>query len=192
MNVGRVRSALCVLIAAALVVESARAAEVAGIRLDDRISLAGRSLVLNGAGVRAKLLLEVYVVALYLPKRASDAPSVFAMAPRRIQMNMLLTVSSREIIDALLDTMADNSTPAELAAVKRETDRLVALISPLKEAKKGDVVTLDFVRGGTNLGWNGRFRGRIPGEAFNRALTRIWLGEKPVQPDLKGRLLGGK
>ena len=106
-------------------------------------------------------------------------------------MNMLLTVSSREIIDALLDTMADNSTPAELAAVKRQTDRLVALIRPFKEAKKGDVVTLDFVDGGTNLGWNGRFRGRIPGEAFNRALTRIWLGEKPVQPDLKGRLLGG-
>ena len=30
----------------------------------------------------------------------------------------------------------------------------------------------------------------IAGEAFNRALTRIWLGDKPVQADLKPKLLG--
>jgi FtsP/CotA-like multicopper oxidase with cupredoxin domain len=163
---------------------------VEGVTLDDRILLNSRPLVLNGAGVRAKVMLKVYVAALYLPKPAKDARSVFASTPRRFQMNMLLTVSSGEIIDALLDTMTDNSTPRELAAVKAQTDKLVALIRPFKEVKKGDTVTLDFVDGGTNLGWNGKFRGRIPGEAFNRALTRIWLGDKPVQSDLKEKLLG--
>ena len=160
------------------------------MRLDDRISLAGRTLVLNGAGVREKLLLRIYVVALYLPKPASDVAGVFARAPRRIQMNMLLGASADEIVQALLDTMADNSTSAELAAVKPQTDRLVALIRRFKAVRKGDVVTLDFVAGGTNLGWNGKPRGRIPGAAFNRALTRIWLGDKPVQADLKQKLLG--
>jgi long-chain acyl-CoA synthetase len=105
-------------------------------------------------------------------------------------MNMLLTVSSEDIIDALLDTMTDNSSPEELAAVKPQADRLVALIRPFKEVKEGDAITLDFVDGGTNLGWNGKFEGRIAGEAFNRALARIWLGDKPVQPDLKEKLLG--
>lgn len=180
---------LCALFALAVAGQAA-ALVVEDVRLDDRISLKGRPLVLNGAGVRAKLLVKVYVAALYLPKPAKDARAVFASAPRRIQMNMLLTVSSDEIIDALLDTMADNSTPRELAALKAQTDKLVALIRPFKEVKKGDAVTLDFVDGGTNLAWNGKFRGRIPGEAFNRALTRIWLGDKPVQPDLKEKLLG--
>ncbi len=179
------------LITAFVAAVSAMGSEVEGVRLDDRISLGGRTLVLNGAGVRAKLVLKVYVVALYLPKPAKDLRGAFASAPRRIQMNMLMTVPSGEIVNALLDTMADNSSPAELAAVKPETDRLVALIRPFKEVKKGDVVTLDFVRGGTNLGWNGKPRGRIPGAAFNRALTRIWLGDKPVQADLKKKLLGG-
>jgi chalcone isomerase-like protein len=166
-------------------------AEVSGVKLDDRVSVGGRPLVLNGAGARAKLALELYVVALYLPKPAKDVRGVLASSPRRIQMNLLHTVPSTEIVDALLDTMADNSSQAELAAVKPQTDKLVALIKPFKEVKKGDVITLDFVDGATNLGWNGKFRGRIPGEAFNRALSRIWLGDKPVQADLKKALLGG-
>lgn len=175
----------------AILAAAASAAEVAGVRLDDRISVGGRPLVLNGAGVRTKLALDLYVVALYLPKPAKDVRAVFASAPRRIQMNLLHTASADEIIDALLDTMADNSTAAELASIKPQTDKLVALIKPFKQVRKGDTVTLDFVEGGTNLGWNGKFRGRIAGEAFNRALARIWLGDKPVQADLKNALLGG-
>jgi len=31
----------------------------------------------------------------------------------------------------------------------------------------------------------------IQGEDFYRALLRIWLGERPVQEDLKQALLGG-
>jgi hypothetical protein len=31
----------------------------------------------------------------------------------------------------------------------------------------------------------------MAGEAFYRALLRIWLGENPVQEDLKKALLGG-
>jgi hypothetical protein len=182
---------LPLLVLALFVAGAATAADVEGVRIDDRISVGGRPLVLNGAGVRSKLVLKLYVLALYVPKRVKTVDDVFAAAPRRVQMTLLHTVPSSEIIDALVDTMADNSSSAELAAVKPQTDRLVALIRPFREVKKGDIVTLDFVNGATDLGWNGRVRGRIPGEAFNRALTRIWLGPKPVQVDLKQKLLGG-
>jgi hypothetical protein len=59
------------------------------------------------------------------------------------------------------------------------------------DAKKNDVVTLDFVDGGTKVALNGEPRGVIPGEAFNIALIRIWLGDKPAQGDLKKAMLGG-
>jgi hypothetical protein len=170
---------------------SAAGAAVNGVKLDDRVSIARRTLVLNGAGVRAKLMIEIYVVSLYLPQKAKDLPGVLAKGPRRIQLNMLRSAPSEEIIKAIVDTMADNNTPAELAAVKTQTDQLVSLIRPFKEVKKGDIITLDFVDGGTLLGRNGKASGRIPGEAFNRALTKIWLGDQPVQADLKQALLGG-
>ena len=175
----------------ALLAGSAAGVVVNGVKLDDRISVIGRTLVLNGAGVRTKLMIEIYVVSLYLPQRAKDPTGVFAKGPRRIQLNMLQSAPAEEIIKAIVDTMADNNTPAELAAVRRETDQLVSLIKPFKEVKKGDVITLDFANGATLLGWNGKARGRIPGEAFNRALTKIWIGDQPVQADLKQALLGG-
>jgi len=60
-----------------------------------------------------------------------------------------------------------------------------------KEVKEKDIITLDFIEGATKVGWNGENKGAIAGEAFNRALTRIWIGDKPVQADLKKALLGG-
>ena len=38
---------------------------------------------------------------------------------------------------------------------------------------------------------NGAAQAAIDGEAFNEALTRIWLGDSPVQADLKKAMLGG-
>jgi hypothetical protein len=39
---------------------------------------------------------------------------------------------------------------------------------------------------------NGAPRGKpIAGEDFYRALLRIWIGDNPVQDDLKKALLGG-
>jgi long-chain acyl-CoA synthetase len=78
-----------------------------------------------------------------------------------------------------------------MAAVKAQTDQLVAIMKAFKEVKEKDVVTLDFVEGGTTVSLNGEARGTISGETFNKALTRIWLGDKPVQGDLKKAMLGG-
>ena len=60
-----------------------------------------------------------------------------------------------------------------------------------KEVKEKDVITLDFVDGTTRIGWNGDAKGTIEGAAFNQALLRVWLGDKPVLPELKKALLGG-
>ena len=64
----------------------------------------------------------------------------------------------------------------------------------MKEAKNGMRITLDWLPGaGTQVTVQGRPTGApIPGEDFYSALLKIWLGEKPVQADLKKALLGEK
>jgi hypothetical protein len=168
-----------------------RATEVGGIKLDERASLAGRELVLNGAGVRTRVVFKVYVASLYLPQRASDLPAVLASAPRRIQLNMLRTLSADQLVEALNEGLEANNSAAELSAVKKETDELAAVMKAFKEVKEKDVIALDFVDGATRISWNGEAKGTIAGAPFNQALTRVWLGDKPVQPDLKRALLGG-
>jgi Chalcone isomerase-like len=169
----------------------ALAIEVAGVNIDDKTTVAGQELVLNGAGVRTRAIFKVYVASLYVPAKAGDLAGVLAKAPRRIQMNILRNLSADQLVDALVDGLKENNSADELAAVKAQTAELVATMKAFNDIKEKDVVTLDFVDGATKIGRNGAAMGSIAGEAFNRALTKIWLGEHPVQADLKKAMLGG-
>ena len=60
-----------------------------------------------------------------------------------------------------------------------------------KQVKEGDVVTLDYADGTTRVLLGAEPKGTIAGDAFNRALMKVWLGDHPVQSDLKKALLGG-
>ncbi len=179
---------LSLLLAAAL---PAWAAEVAGVKLEDRTNLGGQDLVLNGAGIRTRAIFKVYVAGLYLPAKAADLAGVLAKAPRRIQLTLLRDVAADQFVGALNDGLKDNNSEAELAAVKVQADQMTTIMKAFGEVKEGNVVTLDFVDVATRIGLNGAAKGTLAGEAFNRALTKIWLGDKPVQPDLKKSLLGG-
>jgi len=170
---------------------AAQAAEVGGVKLEDSSAVGGQTLVLNGAGIRTKVVFKIYVASLYLPQKASDLQAVLAKGPRRIQMNLLRTLSADQLVDALVDGLNETNSAEQIAAVKPQIDQLVSIMKAFKEVKERDVVTLDFVDGATRIGWNGEAKGSIPGEAFNQALTRIWLGDKPVQSDLKKAMLGG-
>ena len=175
----------------ALFTATAFAAEVGGVKLADKVAVGGQELVLNGAGIRSRAIFKVYVGSLYLPAKAGNLDGVLAKGPRRIQMNLLRDLSADQLVDALNEGLKDNNSEAELAAVKAQQTQLATIMKAFGEVKEGNVVTLDFVDDATAIGFNGAAKGAIPGEAFNRALTRIWLGEKPVQADLKKAMLGG-
>lgn len=175
----------------AFVASHALAAEVAGVKLDDKTTVAGQELVLNGAGVRSRAIFKVYVASLYVPAKVRDLAGATTATPRRVQLNLLRTVSADQLVEALEEGLRENNTAAELAAVKPQSDELAAIMRSFKEAKDGDVVALDFADGTTRVVHNGAAKGAIPGEAFNRALMKVWLGEHPVQGDLKKAMLGG-
>jgi long-chain acyl-CoA synthetase len=182
---------LLITVAAILFATAALAADIGGVKLADKAPVGGQELVLNGGGVRTKAIFKVYVGSLYLPAKASDLAGVLAKGPRRIQMNLLRDLSADQLLEALNDGLKDNNSAAEMAAVKAQSDQLASIMKSFGEVKEGNVVTLDFVDGATVVTLNGTAKGTIPGEPFNRALTKIWLGDKPVQADLKKAMLGG-
>ena len=47
---------------------SAATIELAGVQLEDKVTVAGKPLVLNGAGIRYKAIFKVYTAGLYLEK----------------------------------------------------------------------------------------------------------------------------
>lgn len=172
----------------------ARSAEIAGVRLEDTVTVAGQRLQLNGIGLRSRFVFDVYVAGLYLPERTQSADSALAMpGAKRMTLVMLRDVPGDQLAGSLMDGLKETSTEAELAAVKAQVDGLLATMQRIGEAKKGMAIDLEYAPGaGTAIKVNGASQGpALPDEAFWRALLRVWLGERPVQADLKKRLLGG-
>lgn len=181
------------LVLVALLAAPAFAAEVAGIKVDDRIKLESEELVLNGAGLRTKAFFKVYVAGLYLAAKKTNADDVLALpGAKRVSMRLMRDLSAKQLTDALDEGFRDNTPVAEQGPLKGQLAELAATMNALQSAKEGDVIALDWVPGsGTRIVLNGEPRGKaIAGEDFYRALLRIWLGDNPVSGSLKKALLG--
>jgi ZIP family zinc transporter len=166
---------------------------VAGVDIADTAEVGTATLVLNGAGKREKFVFDVYVAALYLQTHEREAAQVLGDAgPKRISMTLLRNLSPEQLSDALREGIALNATPAEVSALQPQVDSLIAIMTAIGPVHKGDVLTIDFLTdGSTAVGIGGQARGKpIPGVNFQRALLAVWLGQKPVQADLKDALLG--
>ena len=183
------------LLAALLLAGNAFAAEIEGVKLPDavRLSEGGTELVLNGAGVRTRAIFNVYVGALYLQRKTAAVPAVLAdSGAKRVAMHLLRNLSAEQLFAALNEGLANNHAPDELAKLDPQVRQLEGIFKAVKAAKSGDVILLDYVPGaGTRVTINGESRGVIPGEEFNRALLRVWLGDRPADASLKKAMLGG-
>jgi hypothetical protein len=176
-----------------LVALPALAAEVSGVRLADTAKVESRELALNGAGLRMRLFFRVYTIALYLPQKQGDAAAVLGQpGPKRVSIHMLRDVGADTFSEALVDGLKANVAQGEYAALEPRIRQLTALMAEVKEAKKGMTIDLDWTGSATRVSIDGKPAGQpIAGEDFYRALLRIWLGERPVQDDIKKGLLGG-
>ena len=168
-----------------------QAAEVAGVKFDERVRIADTELALSGAGLRQRFIFDVYAMGLYV--RDAKADPVMQPGAKRIAIHMLRDVDAGTFTQALVDGMRPNHDAATMKALEPRIGELSAMMASLKEAKKGMAITLDWLpAAGTQMTVNGKAAGApIAGEDFYRALLRIWLGDKPVQDDLKRALLGG-
>jgi hypothetical protein len=184
--------ALALLLAAS----PASALEVAGVKVPDSIQLDGKTLVLNGAGLRTKsfLKVKVYVGALYVTQRSTDAAAIVALdAPKAIRMTLMRDVDRSSMLSALKDGFESNS-PTQAAALAPKL-KLVEESFPA-EFKEGQVFMVSYVPGqGSTLAVEGTKGLTVEGKDFADALFRVWLGPKPTDgglEDLKEALLAGK
>ena len=182
-----------IIVTLALMLSSAMAfaRDVAGVALPDTVTLGARPpLVLNGAGIRSKFFIKVYVGALYLPVRTHDADTVLHhTGPVAMHMHFLHSeVSKEKLVKAWNEGFDANLDAAERERLGVRIERFNILF---RNAHKGDVIRLDYLPGsGTTVSINNEIRGVIEGEDFMQAWLRIWLGQQPADADLKQGLLG--
>jgi hypothetical protein len=159
-----------------------------------RADVAGRTLQLNGVGYRAVAWFKGYAAALYLPRKVRSTEEVLALeGPKRIQMKMLVDVPAQEFVKAFGKGVNRNTPAAEIPVLRERMAEFDGQVGGLVKVRKGDLVDLDYVPArGLVFVVNGVERGRpLPGEDLYRALLRIFLGERPVDKELKAGMLGG-
>jgi len=185
------------IVGATLLFGTAHALEIEGVRIAEKVTLGkgGPELVLNGAGVRTKLMTTpVYVGSLYLTSVKKSAKDVLAdPGPKRIEMHVVIEeITAKELTASLNDAIAANHIPAEIALIEKRLSDLNRMMNSIGVLKRGGVVHIDFVPGtGTRITVNGVERITIPGNDFFRALLRIWIGNRPVDGRLRTALLAG-
>lgn len=171
------------------------AVDVAGIKFDDTITVAGQQLKLNGAGLRTKVIFKVYAAGLYLTEKKSTVPEVLAVGgPRRVAITMLREVSSEDFGKAFTDGLNANTAKEERNKILPQIMKFGEVFAQTPTLKKGDQLSLDWVPNeGTQCYLNGKKIGELmPDVAFYNAVLRIWLGDHPADSSLKPALLGEK
>lgn len=168
---------------------AAQAATVAGVKLEDRITVSNHNLVLNGAGLRKKFIVKVYVGGLYLQAKQNNAATVIATdAPRRMVMHFLYSVSKAQMAEAWTEGL-ENNTPKASPEVKTA---FKTLESWMEDVPKGNRIILTYVPGtGTTVEVNGKTKGTLGGKAVSDAILNTWIGPKPGPgDDFKNAVLG--
>ena len=183
----RLASAFCVL-ALALPAVSASAADVAGVKLPDTVEVDGKTLRLNGAGLRKKAIFKVYVGALYVETPSKDASTLLSSDQiKSMRLHMLRDVKGSSVSGAISDGFELNSK----AAMPQLQPRLDQLAKMIPDVSDGETIFLTWIpEKGTQVAVRGTTVGTIEGRDFADALFAVWLGPKPVQDDLKQALLG--
>jgi hypothetical protein len=165
------------------------AASVDGVKIPDTVTVGDKTLKLNGAGVRKRAIIRVYVCGLYLENPSKDAAAIIASGETKsMRLRMLRAVEGSKISGAIAEGFENNSA----SSMSQLRPRLEKLAKMIPDVKEGDEIALTWIADqGTVVNVRGTNTGTIEGRDFADALFSVWLGANPVQDDLKAALLAG-
>ena len=164
------------------------AGQLAGVTLPDSVDVNGTTLVLNGMGLRKKAVFKVYVGALYVSAKASDAQTLISVdAPKRLVMHFVRDVGKDKITEGWREGFNNNS-PANVQVLQQRLDNFAVLWSDMAN---GDEAVMTYIPGtGLKLEIRGKEVGLIQGKQFADAVLACWIGPTPPSEELKAGLLG--
>ena len=182
---------VCALALLVLTGSNASAAEISGVKLPDQVTVAGKSLKLNGAGLRQATILKinVYAAGLYLEKPSGDGEAIAnSDQTKSIEMVFMRDVTAKQMSEAFGEGFEKNCV-AGCAELKGDLGKLQGLV---KDMKKGDSMSFHFSSSGVDVMISGQKVGSVGDKAFGHQLIRCWIGKNPPNAGLKEGLLGGK
>ncbi|MCK5760462.1 MAG: chalcone isomerase family protein [Candidatus Delongbacteria bacterium] len=167
-----------------------QAKQISGIEMPSKLKVDGAELILNGAGVREKFFLDLYVGGLYLTKKQSNPLTIInSKEDMAIRLHIVSgMITSKKMRNAVNEGF-ENSTNDNIIPIKKQIDEFIAVFK--EEINKGDIFEMIYVDSlGTKILKNKKVSTTIKGLKFKKALFGIWLCDDPAQESLKEEMLG--
>lgn len=163
------------------------AAKAGPVDFSDGVKEADTSLRLLGAGLKRFVKLKVLSVGFYI-QEGVDTRLALTDVAKRIEIVYLLSIPKAELDHATTKGISRNVTPNEFVKLQ---SRIAQINSYYSDVKYGDRIAVTYIPNiGTQVKINGQLRGTIKGSDFAHAFFSIWIGEKPVDKNIKMILLG--
>ncbi|MCU0430400.1 MAG: chalcone isomerase family protein [Cytophagaceae bacterium] len=160
---------------------------LAGVTMPANYVAQSTTLLLNGAGVREKYFMNMYVGALYMKSKSTSSSSI--ISENQTMAVKLHIVSSLITSEKMESAIRDGFAKTAKGTLSKEIEAFIQVFS--EKIAVNDVFDLVyFPEKGVVIYKNKQVKGTIPGLEFKKALFGIWLGEDPADDDLKEAMLG--
>ena len=166
------------------------AKEIEGVNMPEYLEVAKSKLILNGAGVRSKFFMDLYVGGLYLQSKSNNPKEIIeGDVPMAIRLHIISSLINSKKMENGTRKGFENATKGNTEPIKSQIEEFISVFK--EKLEKNDFFELIYLPGkGLEVFKNGEFKCRIEGSAFKQALFGIWLGDKPAQESLKEEMLG--
>jgi Chalcone isomerase-like len=168
----------------------AKAAELDGVQLPDTLQIDGKSLHLNGFGLRtfSVLGIHIYVASLYLEHSSADPEAIIRSPDTKLLIvRFERSVSADEARKAWRDGL-ENNCIAPCRLDPEDVERFLAMVPAMHE---GDNYSMLFTQHRAIVTVSGHQIGTISQPHFADAMLATFLGPNPASPRLKRALLQG-
>ena len=154
------------------------------------LNIGQTEIVRNGFGSRNKMMLSLYECGLYLPQKNNDAATIIAAdQPAALRLKITSRFVSQEKMLAALQQGFQSSTGGSTASIASDIAAFTNCFSD--PIQMDDVFVMAYEpNSGVAVYKNNQQKGIVGGPEFKKALLGIWLGNNPIDANLKNALLG--
>lgn len=152
-----------------------------------------KQLILNGAGLRELLWVDVYACGLYLRNPSVNPYEIVSKDELTVVRMDILSkaVSHKKLIKAFEKGFNDANSEEDVKKLAPEINAFIAHIEGLT-LSVGDKIDIVYEpQDGVSLYINYKKIGTVGGLSFKKAILNVWLSNNPVDKSLRVELLDG-
>jgi hypothetical protein len=168
----------------------AQAVELDGAQVPDTIQVGGKTLYLNGYGIRtwSILRIHIYAASLYVEHLSTD-PNEIIESPetKLLSVRFARAISAGQAREAWRKALANNC----VAPCHLDPQDVESFLAQVPAMTPGEYFHLQFSRNTATVSADGQQIGVISRPQFANAVLATFLGPHPASPALRHELLTG-